>query len=383
MSFKIKCAARAVAAAFFVFVVTAGAVDDRFGLPPVPVPKQNPITPEKTNLGLALFLDKRFSADGTISCGSCHMPNLAYTDGQPVGEGVGHKKGTRNAPTVLNAAYYTSLFWDGRARSLEDQAKDPLVNPIEHGFTGYAPILEIVRTDDFYKKEFRRAFGIEPAAITIDHLAMAIASYERTLVAGDSPFDRYQYGGDKKAMSPSAVEGFRVFMGKGRCAECHSIGKTSATFTDNQFHNIGVGLKEIQGRLSLLVNTVIENKLHGKSIDHSVLSAEEISHLGRFVVTINPADVGNFRTPSLRNVALTAPYMHDGSLKTLEEVVSFYAKGGVGSSLQHQTIRNLRLTKQEEQQLVDFMRALTSAKFADSVKANGKTAEAGEAASKL
>jgi cytochrome c peroxidase len=340
--------------------------DDHLGLPPVPVPTNNSLTPGKTVLGLSLFLDQRFSANGTVSCSSCHSPTQTYTDGKPVGVGIDGKKGTRNSPTVVNAAYYTTLFWDGRAASLEEQAKGPLVNPIEHGLANYEPILKVIRADKNYTDQFKRVFGVEPGEITIDHVAMAIASYERTVVSGDSPFDRYQYGGEKNALSPSAIEGLKVFTGKGKCAECHIIGKSDAIFTDNHFHNIGVGLKQIQGRMVIVVNAFIEAKLRGKSVDHSVLTAENISHLGRFAVTLNPADLGNFRTPGLRNIALTAPYMHDGSLKTLQEVVEFYGKGGISSSLQHPTIRNLRLTKQEEHQLVDFMESLTSSKFAKS-----------------
>jgi cytochrome c peroxidase len=374
MPLYVARASCALSIIFFLAMTNIVAADDRLGLPPLPVPATNALTQDKATLGLALFLDKRFSSDGTISCGSCHLPNQAYVDGHAVGEGVGHQKGTRNAPTVINAAYYNTLFWDGRAASLEDQAKGPLVNPIEHGLANYEPILKIVRADDNYKSQFKRAFGVEPAEISIDHVAMAIASYERTIVSGDSPFDRYQYGGDKHAISPSAIEGLKVFTGKGHCAECHLIGKSNATFTDNNFHNIGVGLTQIQGRLATVINSVIEAKLRNKSIDHSVLSAEDISHLGRFVITLNPIDVGNFRTPSLRNVALTAPYMHDGSLKTLEEVVSFYARGGVSSSLQHRTVRNLRLTKQEEHQVVDFLRTLTSSKFANLGNADAQSA---------
>jgi cytochrome c peroxidase len=157
------------------------------------------------------------------------------------------------------------------------------------------------------------------------------------------------------------------------------IGKKDATFTDNKFHNIGVGLPDITPRLGIVANSIIQSKIRGTSIDHSVLSAEDISHLGRFVITLNPIDIGNFRTPSLRNVALTAPYMHDGSLKTLDEVVTFYGKGGVHSTLQHPTIRNLRLTKPEERQLVDFMQALTSTKLAAS--ANVKSTGAADASS--
>ncbi|HEX9811565.1 MAG TPA: cytochrome c peroxidase [Burkholderiales bacterium] len=365
MLFDSKRASRAlVLIVVFISMGRVGTADDRLGLPPQPIPFDNPLTSEKVELGRSLFHDTRFSADGSISCASCHLPKRLYTDGRTVGVGITGKQGTRNAPTVVNAGYYSSLFWDGRAASLEEQAKGPLVNPIEHGLKNYDPILKIVRTDAAYAQQFNRAFGLAPADITINHVAMAIASYERTLVVGDSPFDRYQYGGDKRALSPSAIEGLKVFTGKGKCSVCHVIGKSDAIFTDNRYHNIGVGLRQIQGRLTDVVNAVIEAKLRGKSVDHSVLTAENISQLGRFAITLNPTDIATFRTPSLRNVALTAPYMHDGSLKTLDDVVEFYGKGGSSSTLQHPTIRKLRLTKTEERQLVDFMESLTSTKHA-------------------
>lgn len=346
----------------------ATSANDRLGLPPLPVPEDNSLTPEKVALGRELFLDTRFSADGTISCASCHVPTQLFTDGRVVGVGIDGKEGTRNAPTIINAAYYDSLFWDGRAASLEAQAKGPLINPIEHGLSSYEPALKVIRSDRKYMMQFEHAFGIAPEKIDIDDVVKAIASFERTLIAGDSAFDRYRYGGDPNALSASAIAGFKVFTGRGKCSVCHLIGKSSATLTDNQYHNIGVSLPEIQGRLNDVVNAFIESKLDGRAVDHSVLTAENISQLGRFAVTLNPTDIGNFRTPSLRNVALTAPYMHDGSLKTLEDVVAFYAKGGSGSSLQHPMIRKLRLTKTEERQLVDFMESLTSAKFVGLVK---------------
>ena len=373
MLVPIAFTSRAIAAVVFCAASVSLFANDRLGLPPVPVPSNNALTEEKAALGLLLFTDQRFSANGSISCASCHSPTQLYMDGKTVGVGVDGKKGTRNSPTVLNAAYYTTLFWDGRAGSLEEQAKGPLVNPIEHGLPSYEPILKIIKADKNYTEQFKRAFSVEPEQITIDHVAMAIASYERTIVAGDSPFDRYQYGGDKKALSASAIEGLKVFTGKGHCAECHLIGKHEATFTDNQYHAIGVGLRNVQNDILPVLRTYIEAKARGKSLDHTVLTAENVSHLGRFGVTLNPADLGNFRTPSLRNIALTAPYMHDGSLKTLEDVVAFYGKGGVRSHLQHSTIRDLRLTKQEERYLVDFMESLTSTKFAKAA-ANVKTA---------
>ena len=347
--------------------VAAGAPP--LGLPPVPVPADNPITPEKVKLGERLFHEKRFSADGTISCASCHKPELAFTDGLPVAEGIRKQKGTRNTPTVVNAAYYTTQFWDGRRPSLEEQAKDPFVNPIEHGLPGHEPILEVVRKDPYYRKAFREVFGVAPEAVTIDHVVKAIAAFERTVISGDSPFDRYLYGGDKSALSESAIRGLKIFRTKGRCVDCHKIEQTSATFTDNDFHNLGVGFQRIAPRLHEIVARFREAKAKGASLDESVLTQAEVSELGRFAVTGRISDLGRFKTPTLRNVAVTAPYMHDGSLKTLEEVVEFYDKGGEANDFLDGGIRPLKLTEQEKKDLVEFLKSLTSPRFAQAARA--------------
>jgi cytochrome c peroxidase len=334
--------------------------NDLLGLPPVPVPADNAQTPEKIALGQKLYFDTRFSSDGTVACGTCHSPAAGYSDGRPVGRGVKGQEGARNSPSVLNAAYYTTMFWDGRAPTLEEQAKGPLTNPIEHGLKNHGQLLDVVRRDEAYLEQFQRVFNVSANDITIDHVTKAIASFERTIVAGNSPFDRYQYKGDKSALSPAAVRGFDIFRTKGRCTICHIVGPENALFTDNKFHNIGVGLDDIKGDMFVLVNAFIESKIKGVSVDTTVLTGKNISHLGRFAVTMNPADLGNFKTPTLRNIELTGPYMHDGRFKTLAEVVDFYGKGGVNNSLQHQDIRDLRLSAQEQRDLVEFMKALTS-----------------------
>ena len=335
------------------------------GLPEVPVPEDNPQTPAKVALGEKLFNDKRLSTDGTVGCATCHDPAKAFTDHKPVSEGVGGQKGTRNAPTVINAAFYTSQFWDGRRPSLEAQAKDPFVNPIEQGFKDHKPVVDAVAGDPEYVKAFREVFAAEPNDITIDQVVDAIAAFERTVVSGDSPFDRYQYGGDKSAMSESAIRGLEVYRTKGRCADCHAISQTTAIFTDNDFHNIGVGFKRIQDRMYEVAGAFRDAKQQGKPVDETVLSNADASELGRFAVTLRPSDIGRFKTPTLRNVAVTAPYMHDGSLKTLEEVVDLYNKGGEKNPFLDGGIRPLDLTDQEKADLVEFMKSLTSPQFAD------------------
>ena len=335
------------------------------GLPPVPIPADNPQSPEKIALGKRLFEDQRFSGDGTISCATCHDAGKAFADGETTADGINKLKGTRNSPTVINAAFYEAQFWDGRRSSLEEQAKDPFLNPIEHGLTSHDQILETIRKDASYHASFRSAFGTEPKNITIDHVVKAIASFERTVISGDSPFDRYLYGGDKTAMSESAIRGLEIYRTKGRCQDCHTIGQTNATFTDNKFHNLGVGFKRIESRVMQVANSFRKAKQEGKDIDKSVLGDKEISELGRFVVTLRPSDIGGFKTSTLRNIAVTAPYMHDGSLQTLEEVVELYNKGGEKNPFLDSGIRPLNLTDQEKADLVAFMKSLTSPQFAN------------------
>jgi len=347
--------------------IPLSAAEPPLGLPPLSIPADNPQTPEKIALGKRLFEDKRFSADGTVSCSHCHDPAKAFTDMLPVAEGIGKQKGTRNSPTVIDAAYYQSQFWDGRRPSLEEQAKDPFINPIEHGLKNHEPILAVIRGDATYPAEFKKVFGVEVSAITIDHVVKAIASFERTIAAGDSPLDRYLYGGDKGAISAAAIRGLEIYRVKGRCQDCHNIGQTSATFIDNKFHNVGVGFKTIGDRVMQIAAAFRKAKQTGKDIDKSVLTDRDASELGRFVVTLNPADIGAFKTPTLRNIAVTGPYMHDGSLKTLEEVVDLYDRGGEANPFLDSGIRPLKLTEQEKSDLVEFMKALTSPQFASVV----------------
>ncbi len=334
------------------------------GLPRVPVPANNPLTLEKARLGQKLFEDRRFSADGTISCAHCHKSGLAFQDGLAVSVGIGGQKGTRNAPTIINAAYYTSQFWDGRRPSLETQSKDPFTNPIEHGLKNHDPIVAIVRNDQAYQQSFQQVFGLTPSQITIEHVAKAIASFERTVVAGNSPFDRYQFGGDKKALSTSALRGLAVFRGKGRCVSCHVIEGSTALFTDNRFHNLGIGFGRIEARLAEIIAAFRSTKGNQRDIDEAILTRTEISELGRFAVTGEIEDIGRFKTSTLRNIALTAPYMHDGSLGTLEEVVDFYDRGGLDNPMLDSGIRPLHLSQEEKADLVSFLKSLTSQRFA-------------------
>lgn len=306
------------------------------GLPPVPSPAGNPSTKETIALGEKLYFSPLLSIDGTVTCASCHDPRKAFTDGQQVSTGVGGKKGNRNAPTVINAAYAAPMFWDGRAATLEAQAAGPIINPVEmaHSVEG---VEQAVSSNADLRALFEKAFGPAPAGqspVTMKRLTAAIAAFERTVLRGNAPFDRYQYGGDRKALSPAAIRGLAVFRDakKGNCAVCHSIEDRYALFTDNKFHNLGVGMNP-EG---------------------------ELTDLGRFVVTNQEADMGAFRTPTLRNIAETAPYMHDGSFRTLKDVVDFYVGGGNANPHLDKEIKALsHLTRQERADLVAFMESLT------------------------
>jgi cytochrome c peroxidase len=340
------------------------------GLPPVPVPADNPQSPEKIALGKRLFEDKRFSSTGDVSCATCHDAAKGFADGPlKTSEGIRKLTGTRNAPTVANAAYFTTLFWDGRSASLEDQAQHPIVNPVEMGLANHDPVLEVVRSDPAYVAAFRGVFGKEPAAVTMAEVQKAIAAFERTLVFGDSPFDRYHFGGEKTAMSEAQVRGFRLFLDKGRCVSCHTIEQNHALFTDNRFHNVGVGVNKIQPEAPELVASFLKAKAAGLDVDKAVLTNPKTSELGRFAVTDLFDDIGGFKTSTLRNIALTAPFMHDGSLATLRDVVVHYNNGGVTKAgdpvndFLSGGIRPLDLTEAEIDDLVAFLEALTSPEF--------------------
>lgn len=341
------------------------------GLPPVPIPANNPQTPEKIALGDKLFNDKRFSSTGDVSCATCHDPAKAFTDSPLVtSEGINKLTGTRNAPTVINAAYYSLFFWDGRSADLEDQAQHPIVNPVEMGLANHDPVLDVVRTDPEYVAAFRKVFAKEPAQVTMLEVQQAMASFERTIVSGDSPFDQWYFGKQQDAISEQAKRGFDVFMNKGRCVSCHTIEQDHALFTDNRFHNIGVGVNRIQADIGQLAPAFLKAKAAGTDVDTAVLTNPKASELGRFAVTDTLDEIGSFKTSTLRNVAVTAPFMHDGSLATLRDVVEHYNNGGITKKTDPVNdflsggIRPLDLTDDEISDLVAFMETLTSPQFA-------------------
>ncbi len=340
-------------------------------VPPVPIPADNPQTPEKIALGDKLFHDTRFSTTGTVSCATCHDAQKVFTDSPlQVSEGINKLTGTRNAPTVVNSAYFKTVFWDGRSPDLEDQSLHPFVNPVEMGLKDHEPILKIVRSDPEYVAAFKTVFGKSGEQVTMTEVTRAIASFERTIVSGDSPFDRWYFKGDEKAMSPAAKRGFELFIGQGRCVSCHVIEQTTALFTDNRFHNIGVGINGIQEDIPRLAGEFLVAKAKGTDVDVAVLTDRKTSELGRFAVSDRLDDLGAFKTPTLRNVAVTGPFMHDGSMKTLRETVVHYNNGGVTKKEDRVNdflsggIRPLELKDDQVDDLVAFMEALTSPQFA-------------------
>lgn len=345
------------------------------GLPPVPIPVNNPQTPAKIALGDKLFHDQRFSIDGTVSCSKCHNDQQAFTDGLQFSLGHHGLTGTRNAPTVVNAAFYHSQFWDGREPDLEGQSKQPLINPVEHGLANHQPILDIIRKDSDYLSAFKTVFGVSDKHVTIDHVAKAIASFERTLVSGDSPFDRYYFKLESAAMTDAQIRGFQLFTDQGRCVSCHVIEQDQAIFSDSRFHNIGIGINQIQQDVPRLAAAFLEAKNKGGDVDKMVLTDKKSSELGRFAVTDELSQIGAFKTPTLRNIAMTAPYMHDGSLKTLKEVIIHYNNGGAtkaGDKINPYLsggIRPLNLIDSQIDDLVAFLEALTSPQYAKQTSA--------------
>jgi cytochrome c peroxidase len=324
------------------------------------IPSDNPQTPEKISLGQRLFFDRRLSADGTVSCSTCHDPALAFTDRKPTSVGIQGRVGQRNAPTVLNALYNKTQFWDGRVNTLEEQAALPIVNSVEMGQPSLeAAVAQIVTVED-YKQAFQRAFGRPPNG---PDLLRAIASYERTQLSFDSPFDHF-VAGDKNAISESAKHGWELFNTQARCNKCHALTDTQrdvTVFTDNDFHNIGIGI--IRHNVVALARQAEQLIKSGdtSAIDRAAIQTD-MSALGRFLITKKEKDIASFKTPNIRNVLVTGPYFHDGSQETLWDVVDHYNKGdGLQNPYLDEDIQPLALTESEIDDLVAFMASLTSA----------------------
>lgn len=317
----------AFSVALFVALVrvsSALARDTPLGLPPVPVPSDNPSSAPTAALGERLFFETGLSSDGAVSCGTCHRPERYFADGATVSKGVLGKTGDRNAPSILNAAYASHLLWDGRSLSLEDQVRYPVTHPREMD-SSQKRVIAFLSADPAYVSMFNRAFGDE--AVTWERVARAIASFERTLLTGNAPFDRY-VAGRGNAIPKSARRGFELFRGKAGCINCHHYSRERPLFSDFEFHNTGVGW---------------------------AASAD----LGRYEISKARADKGAFRTPSLRNVAKTAPYMHDGRMHSLREVIDYYSQGPAQNPFLDRQLHALNLAEAEKADLIAFLESLT------------------------
>jgi cytochrome c peroxidase len=304
-------------------------------------------------LGMRLFADPRLSATRKVSCATCHRAQSAFTDGLPVAIGTNEQRGTRNTPSLWNVAELPTQFWDGRRMSLEEQALDPLLNPREHGMASVSALVAAIRQDASYVAEFGRALNVRADQIRPEHVAAALAAFERTLFSDPSPFDRYFYDKQEDALPAAAIRGLDLFTGRARCASCHVLDGKRARFTDHQFHRLGISFDSVLPKLAELTQRVAN--ADARTLDGLISADADVAALGRFVVTKDPRDIGKFRTPSLRNVVLTAPYMHDGSVATLEDALDaeIYYR-----SLEQN--RPLILTPQEKADLIAFLDALTS-----------------------
>jgi cytochrome c peroxidase len=290
------------------------------GLDRRPATKENPLTEQRVRLGRRLFFDPILSADRTVACASCHQPDHGFAGSEARPRGIRGQRVARRAPSLFNRAYGVSFFWDGRESTLEGQALRPIEDATEMGSTLPA-VLDRLQADTTYKAQFEAAFA---DGVTAANLGQALASFERVLLRGDSPIDRFRRHGDTEALTPRERQGLWLYESKGRCWRCHS----GANFTDEAYHNTGVSWGEVP------------------------------EDLGRFAITKKEEDRGRFKTPTLRGVPLTGPYMHDGSLKSLEEVVEFYNRGGGANPNLDPVLTRLNLSKDEVCDLVAFLKAL-------------------------
>ena len=324
-------------------------------------PADNPQTPEKIALGERLFFDGHLSVDGTVACSTCHDPARAFTDGRPVSIGVNGRAGQRNAPTILNALYNAAQFWDGRAKTLEEQAALPIINPSEMGQPSLDAAVARIAALPEYEQAFRHVFGRAPNGTD---LVRAIASYERTQFSFDSPLDQFM-AGDKTAISDSAKRGWDLFNTKARCNKCHALSENKRDptfFIDKDFHNIGIGI--IRHNVVALACKAEQEIDSGKIIDVDQAAIQsETSVVGRFLVTKKEKDIASFKT-SLRNVLITAPYFHDGSMATLWDVLDHYNKGdGIKDPWLDEDMQPLALRESEIDDVVAFLASLTSAQY--------------------
>ena len=326
------------------------------------IPPGSPLTPAAVALGEKLFFESRLSGDGTVGCATCHDPARAFTDNRPLSIGIHGRVGQRNAPTILNALYNETQFWDGRVHTLEQQAALPITNPFEMGASSIGDAVSRIAGDRDYQAQFKEAYG---GGVNAEDMLRAIATYERTLASFDSPFDHF-VAGDATAISDSAKRGWDLFNTKAHCNRCHARTeekRDTTVLTDNDFHNIGIGI--LRHHVVPLAQRA-ERELaqgHLQAIDTAAITSN-LSVLGRFLVTKKPSDIAAFKTPDLRNVLVTAPYFHDGSQQTLWDVMDHYNKGdGLQNPWLDEDIQPLGLTESEIDDVVAFLASLTSPQY--------------------
>jgi cytochrome c peroxidase len=333
------------------------------GLPAVPIPADNPVTNEKIALGRQLFYDRRLSLNNTFSCAMCHIPEQGFTSNEmATADGVEGRSVRRNSPTLYNVAYFRTLFHDSRESTLEQQVWAPLLAHNEMANPSIGFVIDKINQNADYNKKFKQVFGKQPSMETI---GMAIASYERTLNSAHSAFDRWYYEKNKKALDVKAQHGFNLFTGKARCSACHTIQPQYALFTDNELHNTGIGYAEAMKQSATKEKSSQRVQLApGFYVDVAETVIDAVSEaptndLGRYEVTQKPEDRWKYKTPSLRNISLTAPYMHNGSLATLEQVMQFYNRGGHANENLDPLIKPLNLSQAEMNELIAFLQSLT------------------------
>ena len=328
------------------------------------VPKDNIGNDARIALGRKLYFDPKLSKDGTVACATCHDVSRGLTDRRGTSEGIGDKLGQRNAPTTANALFLSTQFWDGRAATLEEQAKLPIINPIEMGMPNGQAAVDAIKGNDDYVKMFQAAYSRAP---NFDDIGRAIAAFERTLVFLDAPFDRFQ-AGDASAIDADARAGWVLFNGKARCNSCHQISSSSPIGSDNRFHNIGVSAqhKDFEGLAKKAIAAFAKD--NSKEAQDRFALETDLSDLGRFVVTKQRNDIGSFKTEQVRNIGITGPYMHDGSFATLWDVVDHYNKGGEPNAFLDGGIEPLALTDKEVDQVVAFLFTLTDVRFSEANK---------------
>ena len=330
----------------------------QLGLPAVEIPDNNPISREKIELGKKLFFDRRLSLNNTVSCGMCHVPEQGFTNNEiKTAVGIEGRSNLRNTPTILNIAFSKFLFHDAREFSLENQVWQPVLAHSEMAMPSFGFTIKKLQLIPGYKKLFNKAFPNE--GINMETFGKAIASYERSLVSGNSKFDKWYYGGDKNIVNEKVKKGFDVFMGKGNCSSCHAVGEKSALFFDNKLHNTGIGYAESMGLLKNKKTRVQLAPGEYVEVDNNIIKSvnqqKRKNDLGLYTITENPSHRWLFKTAGLRNISLTAPYMHNGIFATLDEVIDFYNEGGFQNELLSPMIRKLNSSALEKENLKLFL----------------------------